>query len=392
MRIGVDVRWIFREVSGIGTYTRELVRELLANDARHEYILFYADETVRDDLAAYAHLDQHANARFERVPFGLFSLRNQLAMPGILRRLGVDVFHSPNYMIPFLAFPRGGGGRTRCVVTLHDVIPLRFPEYTPHARKNRIPGLFRFLMMETRRRADRLIAVSECSRRDILHELRVTGEDCRRVVAIPNGVAAEFFAVRRPPRPQNGARLILYVGRCDPYKNLTGLVDIFAEVRKRYSGDVRLRIVGAPDPRYPEPQRHAQELGLMPWIEWSGHRNGRELAEAYAAADVFVLPSRYEGFGLTVLEAMACGTPVVCSNRASLPEVAGDAAVLRDPDDVPGFANAIAKVLTDERFAGELVSRGRARAANFTWARTAQTTLAVYQAAFEKRCSGAERT
>lgn len=389
MRIGVDIRWIFREVSGIGTYTRELLRELFAHDSQNEYCLFYSDELVRKDLTDYANIPPQAQVCFVRVPFELFSLRNQLAMPRLLRRQRVDVFHAPNYLIPYLAFPRHGGGATRCVVTLHDVIPLRFPEYTPRARKNRIPGLFRFLMMETGRRADRIIAVSECSRRDILQELRVPDEQRHRVVVVPNGVAGEFFAVKRPPRSKEAPRVILYVGRHDPYKNLTGLVEIFGEVRKQCATDVRLRVIGTPDARYPEPQQRAHALGLMPWIEWSGYVGGRALAEAYAAADVFVLPSRYEGFGLTVLEAMACGTPVVCSNRASLPEVAGDAAVLCDPDDVRGFAAAIVRVLTEERFADELVARGRARAAQFTWARAAEATLAVYRAAVDERRSGA---
>ncbi len=375
MRVGLDIRWIFRETSGIGTYTRELVREFAAAETPHEFVLYYNDENVREDLVHHSALKSCRHIRFAKVAWGLFSPLNQLFMPGVLRRDGIEVFHSPNYMIPFLAFRRGGGGAVRCVVTLHDVIPLKFPEFTPRARKNRIPGLFRCLMNETVQRADRIIAVSECSRRDIMDVFRLFPEEAARVAVVPN------FAQERVARPDSNVRTLLYVGRFDPYKNLVGLVEIFAEARKHTRLDLRLRVVGTPDPRYPEPQQRAAALGLLPWIDWRGYCAGGDLAREYAAADVFVLPSRYEGFGLTVLEAMACGTPVVCSDRASLPEVAGDAALLCDPDDIGGFAGAILRVLTDANLAENLAARGRERARTFTWARTARATLAVYEAA-----------
>lgn len=384
MRVGLDIRWIFRETSGIGTYTRELVREFSKLKTPHEFALFYSDEHVRSELEALVSGPGGTAIRFEKVPYGLFSAKNQLLMPAVLSRLGIHVFHSPNYMIPFLAFSSRRKRRSRCVVTIHDVIPLLFPDFTPRARKNRIPGLFRFLMKQTARRADRIIAVSECSRRDIVNVLGLSQEEAARVVVVPNGVAQEFFSVERPRRAEGSTRIILYVGRFDPYKNLTGLMEIFAEARRLSKQDVRLRVVGSPDPRYPEPQQRAAALGLTSWVEWCGYCGGQDLARAYAEADVFVLPSKYEGFGLTVLEAMACGTPVVCSNRASLPEVAGDAAILRDPNDVKGFAEAIVQVLSNQGMAETLTVRGRERAKRFTWERAARQTLDVYEQAYRE--------
>lgn len=373
----MDIRWIFRDTSGIGTYTRELLRALVGIAGEHEWVLFYNDKEAQADLERQ--LEGHAAAvRFVHVPFGIFSLSNQIRMPRYLADEGIEVFHSPNYMIPFRAFPRGRTGFVRCVVTIHDVIPLKFPQYTPRARKNRVPGLFRYILQQAVSRADAMIVVSECSRRDLIETLHIPPDRQSVIFVVPNGVAAELFSVVRVPRPESAPRTILYVGRFDPYKNVTGLVEIFHKVRSRAPFDVRLLVIGAPDPRYPEAFEKARELGIESFIEWRGHQQPEELAKAYATADVLVLPSRYEGFGLTVLEAMACGTPVVCSNRGSLPEVVGDTAVMHDPDDLAGFAEAVLKVLSDSRWAQELARRGRTRARQFTWARAAHATLSVY--------------
>jgi alpha-1,3-rhamnosyl/mannosyltransferase len=182
-------------------------------------------------------------------------------------------------------------------------------------------------------------------------------------------------------RREGAARTILYVGRFDPYKNLPGLIRAFARVREISRQPVRLRVVGSPDPRYPEAQAVAQELKLEHSIDWVGYAGGRSLVKEYQQADVFALLSKYEGFGLTVLEAMACGTPVVCSNRSSLPEVAGSAGVLVDPDDIEAAARAIARVLEDPRYAGELREQGLSQAARFRWTRTAVVTLDAYRKA-----------
>lgn len=372
LKIGLDARWIFRETSGIGTYTRELVRELARLDRTNEYVLFFNDAAVRDETIEFAGLRDAPNFAARILPFGIFSPWGQIRMPAILRSLKLDVFHSPNYMIPLAAFPRGRAGRTRCIVTIHDLIPLLFPEFTPKAMKTRLLPIFRRLMEEVGARANLILTVSNWSRQDVTREMAVPKE---RVLAIPNGVAAEYKPAE--PNPRKG-KTILYVGRFDPYKNVAGLLDIFARVRQAGHPDIRLRIVGSPDPRYPEPQRKAAALGLNDWIDWTGYCDGGDLVKAYQQADVFVLPSRYEGFGLTVVEAMACGTPVVCSDRSSLPEVAGDAALLCDPDDAEGFAAAIARVLDDKALAIDLGRKGIERATRYTWARTAELTLNAY--------------
>lgn len=230
-------------------------------------------------------------------------------------------------------------------------------------------------MREVGRRADVIIAASQSTRSDIFRELGIPPEDEHRVTVIYHGVAPEF---RPAPRVPGKNRTILYVGRLDPYKNVTRLVEAFAQIAPDLP-DVRLHILGPDDPRYPEARRRAEELGVAARVAWSGHVSGAELLRAYQQADVYALASRYEGFGLTVLEAMACGTPVVCTNVSSLPEVAGDAALLVPPDDTRALADALRRVLSDPALWKELSDKGPQQAARFTWRSTAEQTLEVYR-------------
>ncbi|MCX6997726.1 MAG: glycosyltransferase family 1 protein [Kiritimatiellaeota bacterium] len=386
MRIGIDARWIFPELSGIGSYTQELIRALAALDRRNEYWLLFQRPELEQRVSAYARLEAAPNFKTERVPFGVFSAQNQVLLPGWLRRRGLEVFHSANYMIPFGAFPRRGHGRIKCVVTIHDMIPLLHPEWTPRALKTRCQPLFRRLMVEVGARAAVILTVSDAARQDILRLLRLAEAGPPAVVAVSNGVAPEYQPAAPGGVPLTGGaaageKTILYVGRFDPYKNVPGLLRAFARLRELAPGPVRLVLAGARDPRYPEAPELARALGLEPWIRWAGYVTGPELVRVYQQADVFVWASKYEGFGLPVLEAMACGTPVVCSNTSALPEVAGDAALLVDPADTEGLARALARVLAEPALAADLRAKGLRRAAGFTWQRTGAATLKVYEQA-----------
>jgi len=380
--IAIDARWIFPEISGIGAYTRELIRALARVDRENEYLLLFADDALRD--AAMRRAEAGDRFRPLRFPHGVFAARSQIALPRLLARHGVEVYHAPNYMIPYLAFPRRRRGRTACVVTIHDVIPMLFPEHAPRARKARLYPLYRRLMLETGARADAIITVSERSRADVIRALRIPESSASKVVKVFNGVSETF---RPPPGRGGGAAAfgpgrparLLYVGRADPYKNLTGLLRAVARARGLCPFPLELRIVGPRDPRYPEAPRLAAELGLEAIARWTGFLDDGRLLAEYQRADLLMQPSKYEGFGLPVVEAMACGVPVICGNAGSLPEIAGGAAVLVDPDDVEGIAAAIGRVLGDPALAADLAARGVRRAAEFTWERAAAETLEVYR-------------
>ena len=378
MRIAIDARWIFPVISGIGAYTRELIKHLARLDNRHSYVLFFHDPAVLARTAAEAGLQNAPGFSCQRLPFDVFSIRNQFRLPGLLAAQGIDVFHSTNYLIPLLAFPKRGPRRTRCVATVHDVIPMIFPRLVPKSKKARVYPLYRWLMIQVGARADVVITDSQASKTDIVRHLRIANPG--RVRPVYCGVSDRFRPAPRPGRAERSAtRTLLYVGRAAPYKNLAAVIRARPDIRKQCPFPVTLTVAGSPDPRYPEAQRVALDLQVNDAVNWTGYLSDEMLASAYRQADVLVHPSLYEGFGLQVVEAMASGLPVVCSRAGSLPEVAGDAALLVDPQDPADIARRVVEVLTRPGLAGELSEKGIRRAASFTWTRTAAETLAIYE-------------
>ena len=241
-------------------------------------------------------------------------------------------------------------------------------------------------MLEAGARSDAIITVSKASRRDIIKHLKIPHDKENKVCAIYNGVSDQF-----KPRENSADRLhdtvsvarkILYVGRADPYKNLSTLIRAVDVANRSYESPVSLIIAGSPDPRYPEPEKLVEKLDLHNLVEWTGYISDSKLVETYQTADILVHPSKYEGFGLQIIEAMACGTPVICSNCGALKEVAGNAAILVDPNDVDRFAEEITRVLSDSALAKEMISKGFARASEFNWKKTAQETLDLYTSEF----------
>lgn len=373
----IDARWIFPQISGIGLYTRELLRHLPGLDGSVRYtVLFDRPEVMEREMEGTG-AGAASNVGARLVPWGLFSPVSQARLPGLLRRLEARVYHSPNYMMPYLAFAPGGRGPVRAVVTIHDLIPLLFPQYTPRAMKTRFLPVFRLVIREAARRATRILVPSRSTAEDVVRELRIPADRRGDVVVTPEAANPVF---RPDPDVRPAGPVVLFVGRRDPYKNLPALVRAFARVLREVPA-ARLVVVGPPDARYPEAEAAAREVRLGDAVEWRGYVDGPGLVRAYREAAVFALPSRYEGFGLPVIEAMACGTPVVCGNGSSLPEVAGDAAALVPPDDEGEIAAAVVRVLTDPAHAAALRERGLHRAAQFSWERTARLTLDAYRAA-----------
>jgi len=380
MKIVFDARWIFPQLSGIGTYCRELLAAFHRLDTPHRFTVLFDDANQQDRIMDESGL--RANPRFESrlVGWDLFSIRNQVLLGPLLKREGADLYHSPNYLIPLPAFPRRRPRRPALVVTLHDVIPLLLKDHAPRSRKSRLFWLYRWLMHETARRADAILCVSEAARTDCLRALAVPTQDHSRFRAVWNGVSPRFRppSARRSVKAPDALRQVLYVGRFDPYKNLPALIRAFAILKRRAPFPVQLLIAGPPDPRYPEAPRLVSELALGPSVLWAGYLDDAALLKAYQESDLLVLPSRYEGFGLPVVEAMACGTPVVCGPATALREVAGDAALYGDPTDPEAFAHLLLQPLLDAALAARLSEAGRRRASLFHWDRTAAATLEVY--------------
>ncbi len=301
----------------------------------------------------------------------------QVALPAALPGLGADVLHSPAYAMP-LAAP------VPVVVTVHDLSFFRMPEALPRAR-----GLY--LRAATRlavRHAEALIAVSEFTRRELINLL---GAVPSRIHVVPNGLdpeyepaSAESTAAYRS-RAGLPERFVLAVGTLEPRKNLVTLVEAYAKLRQVTADPPTLVIAGAPGWGPNAVVRCVEDRGLTPHVRFIGYVPAEDLPLLYSAAALFAYPSRYEGFGLPVIEAMACGTPVIASSAASLPEVAGEAALTVDPQDVAGWAEAMRAVLADTARAASMAGAGRVQATRFSWTRAARETATVYRRVLRTR-------
>ena len=365
MRVAIDARKLHD--FGIGTYIRNLLRELARIDRETEYVLLCqeADLDVGTQLGA--------NFRTVLEPSPNYSFREQVHVPWVLHRERPDVYHAPHYVLP-------AGVRCRSVVTIHDCIHLMFPQYLP----NRAAYAYaRASMWAAARRSDRILTVSEASKRDILHFFNVQPE---KIVVVYNAIdehfrvtPAEEDVARVRERYQLDHQFILYVGNIKPHKNLVRLIEAFAELRRTGFDEVKLLIIGDQISKLPALRRAVHGHKLHKHVRFLGYVSDQTLGVLYRLASAFVFPSLYEGFGLPPLEAMASGTPVVISNVSSLPEVAGDAAVLVDPYDVESIVDGMRRILSDPALAAELRRKGVERAREFSWERSVAKTRQVYQ-------------
>lgn len=260
------------------------------------------------------------------------------------------------------------------VTTVHDVKPLIFSELQP---KKTLASLVEGRLVGDRwARMDHIITDSHCSKRDLIERVGLPEE---RITVVFPGVDLERFRPAPPTAIGDGARpYVLCVAGPDPTKNVLTLVEAFARLPRDLRAAHDLVLTGD-FRRRPDLLERVTAAGLAPQTRFTGVVSDEDLIVLYQRAALFVFPSRYEGFGFPVLEAMACGCPVVSSNASSLPEVTGEAALLVDPSDTGGFAEAMERALTDRALWGDLRARGLARAAQFTWDRTARETAAVYR-------------
>jgi glycosyltransferase involved in cell wall biosynthesis len=364
LRIGLNLLFLVEGAAGAGRYALELLPSLLAVEPGSELTAFVGRDAPR------ALFEQPWSEKVEWVhfPVGVAAkthLAAQLtALPASASRRRLDVLHSPANIGPLVT------PRVARVVTLLDVIWLHQGAGWEQGRAAR--G-FAFLSRVCARNADRVLTISHAARDDIVATL---GLDAGKVDVAPLGV-------RPPPAgPETGRvepdePVVLCVAQKRPYKNLGSLIRAVAELEERPT----LVLAGAPTAHEDELRALAAELGVAERVRFPGWVSEPELEALYRSAGCFVLPSLIEGFGLPVLEAMARDVPVACSNRPALPEVAGDAALLFDPEDQEAVTAAVGRLLRDEALARTLVERGRQRVREFTWERTARATLESYRKA-----------
>ncbi len=364
VRIGIDARKLHD--FGIGTYIRNLLRQLARLDRETEFVLFCRPED-REALSAVGE-----NFRAVTETSRNYSVAEQIRIPLALRRERVTLFHAPHYVLPPLV-------SCRSVVTIHDCIHLMFPQYLPNRFAYRYA---RTSIALAARRATRVLTVSESSKRDIL---RFVDAPADKIDVIYNAYDERFGVepgeedvVRVRERYQLHDEFVLYAGNVKPHKNLERLIDAFHIVRKRGLAHLKLVLIGDEISKYAALRRAVHQHQLHKYVRFLGYLPEETLAVMYRLAGVFVFPSLYEGFGLPPLEAMASGTPVVTSNLSSLPEVAGDAAILVDPYDPVAIADGIFHVLTDETLRCDLRRKGLVRAHQFSWEQSVRRVREIY--------------
>jgi len=367
MRIGVDVRLVYHRMAGIGWYAVRLLSALAKNDHENDYILLQHRRQSAALITAprftRATLYTPVHYRFEQWPLSIETRFHNL-----------DIIHSPDFICPLY-------NKIPAVITVHDLAFLLYPNFVT-ARSARYYGQ----VEEAVKHASRIIAVSRSTKNDLI---KLLGASESKIDVIYEASDPFFRPIPREHAQmgirevgiQAPERFILFVGTIEPRKNLSTLIRAYRHLRDYYHHALPLLLAGAPGWLAEDVHGLVAELGLEQHVHFLGKTSNDQLLALYNLATVLAHPAHYEGFGLPPLEAMACATPVVCSNAGSLPEVVGDAALLVPPEDVEAWSVALDRIISDDQLQATLGKKGLKRATIFSWDKAARETMSVYHKA-----------
>lgn len=385
MKIGIDARTILNpekgEAIGVGHYTYQLIRHLLEIDKENEYVLFFDFRVREKDVKKFA----GPNVKIKFYPFSdykkyLPGAYNEILGTATLMRENLDVVHSTS---PMSRIPVGYRGKT--IVTVHDLAVYKVPDVFPRTKRANMRMKINLMIGK----ADKIIAVSESTKKDIENIFKYPAE---KINVINVGFDKRLFEESKLTREKvlekygipTDKKYILFLGTIEPIKNITRLLEafkIFKEKCQKIKGkcDHKLILAGKNGWLAQEYKQIVKDLGISSDVIFTGYVVGDELVPLFKNADFFVMPSLYEGFGMTVLEAFATGTPAIVSNVSSIPEVAGDGAYQIDPIDTQGLAEAMTKFATDENLKNDFRELGKKQVEKFNWEKCARETLEVYK-------------
>ncbi len=389
MLVGINAQKLFvtRDYrnAGISRYIQGIVSRLTQVEGDERYLLY-----TNEQLHAWPEVEG-PRMRLSRSPFATTApiariLWEQLVLPALAQRDGLDLLHCPLNVQPV-------AGTCPVVLTIHDVTFLKYPDRLNALRQRYLATLTRY----SARRARRVLADSAATRQDVVEAFGVPADridvvypafdaDFRPLEPADREALAQLDAFRaRHGLPQ---RVILYLATLEPRKNVDRLVHAYSRL-VRHGIPHALVLAGGKGWGYETIFRAIEEHGLQERVMLPGYVSRDEQPLWYSAADLFVYPSQYEGFGLPALEAMACGVPVITSNASSLPEVVGSAGMTVNVDDVEALADAMLAVLTDEDLASRMRRAGLERAARFTWTAAAEACVLAYRKAAGPRSAPA---
>jgi glycosyltransferase involved in cell wall biosynthesis len=392
MRIGIDARFLAHpQRGGFKTYTENLIAALARVDQENEYIL-YLDRVPQSPATVPSCPNFSVRVVPGQLPLIGMLWREQVALARQIAQDQLDLFHSPNLTAPL---------KPACplVVTIHDMI-WRFPEKFSSGKvrspkRKLMEWYYRWVTQFAAQHASAIITVSHAAKQSIVKHLKL---DEQRIFVTHEAASAIFRPINEAKRIDAvrhkynlPAEFILAIGSADPRKNIQTLVQAYALLAPALRAKHRLVIVWTHSFLAGELEHVIQTLRLNGQVQFLSSVSNEDLVLLYNAAALFAFPSRYEGFGLPLLEAMACGTPVIAANNSSIPEIVGDAAILFDAENAPAQAEAMTRGLSDAALRTRLIQQGIARAASFSWERCAGETLDVFRYARASVFQGASR-
>ncbi|PIN86242.1 hypothetical protein COV19_05530 [Candidatus Woesearchaeota archaeon CG10_big_fil_rev_8_21_14_0_10_44_13] len=374
IRIGIDARGIKGRMTGIGRYTYNLIENIAKEDKEDEYVLLVNDEVQLKEFTV-----KNGNFRIRKTWVKPISIFEQFFLPFLLLKEKISVFHGCGGSLP-LWQPK------KCIITVHDITGFKIDI------KNSILGIpllkiyIKFFVKNEAKKARRVVTDSESTKKDIVDELGIKPEKINVVYlaasdqfrVISKKASKEYvkkrFNIKKP--------FILYHGNKKPHKNIIKIIQAFSRLDRKKS--YNLVITGKDDSSHSETdmssiKREVKRRDVDEEVVFTGYVSDEDAVHLYNSAEVFVFPSYYEGFGLPVLEAMKCGCPVITSNISSLPEVAGNAGILVDPDSVEDIKNSIERVLSDKSLREKMRKKGIAQSKRFSWKTAAKEILSVYR-------------
>lgn len=375
MRIGIDAR--FTRSAGVERYYNQLIRHLSIIDKRNEYVIYYPS-------LEYMHSSMIDSPNFIPVvlPAPVFSIKEQPLLTYRLLKDKVDIFHATNYWVVPFASP------CKIVTTAHDVCSVAQPELISF----RARVYSRPILSYALRKACKIFTVSEFSKKEIVKYYREAAE---KIVVTYNGIDERFRPVRDQDKLQKvmdkyniRGEYLLFVGSVMTHKNVFRLIDAYSSLGRSYKKKYSLLLVARRIPGHEDIYQAALAASKGESISFLDNVEDEDLPALYSASTAFVFPSLYEGFGIPLAEAMACGAPVIASRKSSTPEVCGTAAVYFDPLSARDITASIERFLTDKTLAASLSSEGIVRAGMFSWKTMAEATLKAYEEAYSQRGKG----
>lgn len=385
MRIGIDARTILhphtKDAIGLGHYTFHLIKHLLELDQKNSYVLFFDKDTREKDIKRFT----KENVKIVYFPFSAYTkflpgMYNEILTSAMLKKEELDILHmiSPLARVPV-------SYRGKVVTTVHDLGMYKVPE---NYRKMRVAHT-KAITALTIKRAQHVIAASQALKKDVVD---MFSRDPQTITTVYTGLDQRFHTPKNdsqkkvPKKFGITKKYILFLGTVHPVKNITRLLhafSLFSEKRRQLhasdTSDYQLLIAGKPGWLSRDIKNFVHDLDVDRDVKFTGYITGDEVLPLFHHAEFFVSPSLYEGFGSTVIEAFAAGTPVIASKVGSVPEIAGDAAHLINPMDTHEITEALEKFASDKELRKSYAGKGQIRAKDFSWEKTAKQTLEVYK-------------